>query len=266
MRRARPWALSAAALISAATFNACLMMPVPAKTRTESAHGPAPFKIKELKNGITTEEEAREKLAPFLVDVDSKNLLWARCTKSTSAILWAAGGPGAATGGGERNWGIHNTFATFSKDGTLEILRDVKDGQLHAALREYMKAGEIETADLEEPVELDVTHRHRSGKVPEATVKMTLKKDEVILDEYFSAKHSFHLKPGQLLELTPAGGLKRDPKPYAGSVLESLRFVDSNGQQHRWSVYVAAVDLPVLLRYFDLRVESSRSRTVAKIK
>lgn len=262
----RKWALSAVALLGAATFNACVMVPVPAKTKTEGAHGPAILDLKTLKSGITTEEQAREKLGPFLVDVESKNLIWARCSKSSSAILWAAGGAGAGAGGAERNWGIHNLFETFAKDGTLETVRDLKDGELHAALREYLKAGAIELPEQGDVLELDVTHRHRSGRFPEATVKMTLKKDEVILDEYFSPKHSFRLKPEHLLELKTAGGLKSDPKPFPGSVLESLRFVDDSGREHRWTIYVAAVDLPVLLRYFDTVVESLRSRTGAKTK
>ncbi len=143
--------------------------------------------------------------------------------------------------------------------------KEVGDSELHACLREYMKTGELVVEDSGEPLVLDVVHRHRSYP-NEASVKMTLGHDALLLDEFFSDKHKFQLKPSQILELEFAGAAKQDSKPYAGSILESLRFKDEKGNEHRWSVYVTASDLPVLLRYFDTVVANSRGKAGAKSK
>ncbi len=245
MRKSMRWARLAVAA-GAVLWTGCIVMPVPAKTRIESKKGVKAPEPKGLKAGETTRADAEKTLDTLLVPLDSKNLMWARYSKSNYAWIWAWGTYGGGGAGANRNWGMHNLFLTFDESGKLATLRDVNDKQLNATMREYQKSGEIATYDLSQEVVLEAYHMHAANRWGD--VRIVLKPDEFGIEEYWSTKHSYHVRPEKVYELKM--GVESD-HPNAAIAVERFRFTDAKGKRRRMDLSMHARDVPVLLQYFE---------------
>ncbi len=257
-KSANPWQLSSMGLAATLmvillaligfmvvlAMEGCVAIPVPAPTRIEGNLGPTSLDAKSLRAGETTRDDAEKVLDSVLVKIEGKNLLWARYSKSSSAWLWAAGAYGGGAAGGERNWAIHNLFVSFDANGRVTAQKDVGEKELQTKLLEYLKSGAISVETSSEPRVIECVHVHRGNQ--RAEMKLTLQRDQLAIEETWSSKHTFHVAPGNVHEVS-IGYEGSHPDPVR--VVEKLRFADEQGKERKLDLTMAAKDLPMLLKW-----------------
>lgn len=243
----RVWMSGWAVALAGWWMTGCVIVPVPAPTKIESAKGPTSLETKTFKAGETTRAAAEQGLESVRVPMESESVVWARYSKSSSALFIAAGGYGGAAVGGGRNWGIHNLFVTFNADGKIESMRDVHEKELNAVMSGYLKSGAVTVKeDFAEEVVLEVSHWHYGTDY--APLRLTLKKSELVIEEYWNEKHSFHVKPQDVRQIS-MGYEGSHPDP--GKVAQVLRFLDEKGKQRKMALMVKPQEVPVLQKYLD---------------
>jgi len=153
---------------SLAFLNGCLIVPVPAPTRTSA---PPELKnkidIKFIQPGTTGRKDVEEKLGWSDVGINTRKVFWGRWSTSSSALIWGFGGYGGGTGGADRNWSIKNIVVDFDENGVVQSWKFVAESDIVQVMR---RLAEPAAGRFDPPLEIEVGHVRRAVEHPAMVV------------------------------------------------------------------------------------------------
>ncbi len=164
---AKRYVVPAFGAVITALVSGCLVVPVPAPTRTSAPPEVKRIDLSFIHPGITTRDEIQEKLAWSDVGFRSELAFVGRWSKSSSATFWMIGGggpQGVGTGaaGGGRNWTAKTLLVNFDEKGIVSSWRFVPDRDLETTFKQLANR-EAVPRRFEPALRLSVDHRHNSG-------------------------------------------------------------------------------------------------------